>query len=238
MKVIILAGGLGTRLGNETKLKPKPMVKIGNLPIIQHIIKIYESFKIREFIIAGGYKYNFIQNYFKKKKLHGLNIKVIDTGNNCLTGGRVYKLKKYINDDLFMLTYGDGLANININKLLQFHKKKNKIATITIVRPPARWGHVTIKKDLVIKFEEKNQLNEGWINGGFFVLNNKFFNFFKKYKNKNKIILEKDILTSISKKNELSAYKHLGFWKCMDTPRDKEYLNQLIKKKKLPWLKF
>ena len=174
----------------------------------------------------------------KKKKIKDLKIEVINTGNKSMTGGRVYKLKKYITEDRFMLTYGDGLANINIKKLLYFHNQEKKTATITVVRPPARWGHVTIKKNLIIKFEEKNQLNEGWINGGFFIFEKKIFKFFNKFKFKNNIILEKDILPILSKKKQLVAYKHLGFWKCMDTVRDKLYLINLIKNNQFPWLKF
>ena len=155
-----------------------------------------------------------------------------------MTGGRVYRLKKYIKENQFMLTYGDGLANINIKKLLYFHNRSKKTATITIVRPPARWGHVTLKKNLITKFKEKDQLNEGWINGGFFVFNKEIFKFFKKFKFKDNINLEKDILPLISKKNKLVAFKHLGFWKCMDTLRDKMYLINLIKKNKLPWMNF
>lgn len=238
MKAIILAGGLGTRLGDETKIKPKPMVKIGKLPIIMHIIKIYQHFKINEFIIAGGYKYNFIKEYFDKKKIKNLTIKVINTGNNSETGGRLYKLKKFIDDENFMLTYGDGLANVNLYKLLKFHKKNKRLVTMTIVRPPARWGHVTIKNNLVSKFEEKNQLKEGWINGGYFIFRRISFELFKRFKYKNKIILETDILPLLSKKKELSAYKHSGFWKCIDTPRDKREFNQYLKSNKLPWMKF
>ena len=238
MKIIILAGGLGTRLGEETKKKPKPMINIGKDPIILHIINIYKNFNHNEFLIAGGYKINVIKQYFKKKKIKNLKIQVINTGNKSMTGGRVYRLKKYIKENQFMLTYGDGLANINIKKLLYFHNRSKKTATITIVRPPARWGHVTLKKNLIIKFKEKDQLNEGWINGGFFVFEKKIFKFFKKFKNKDNIILEKDILPLISKKNKLVAFKHLGFWKCMDTLRDKMYLINLIKKNKLPWMNF
>tara|TARA_Y100000590_G_scaffold216695_1_gene245465 strand:+ start:3667 stop:4395 length:729 start_codon:yes stop_codon:yes gene_type:complete len=239
MKVVILAGGFGTRLGVETKLKPKPMIKIGKDPIILHIIKIYQYFNIKEFIIAGGYKCNFIKEFFKKKKFKDLNIRIINTGNKSMTGGRVYRLKKYIKEKKFMLTYGDGLANININKLLKFHNKHKKTATISVVRPPARWGHVTIKKkNLISKFDEKNQLNEGWINGGFFVFEKKVFDYFKKFKFKDKIVLESDILPMISKKKKLVAYKHLGFWKCMDTLRDKIYLVDHIKKKETPWMNF
>ena len=238
MKVVILAGGFGTRLGVETKLKPKPMVKIGRDPIIIHIIRIYEYFGIKDFIIAGGYKYNFIKEFFKNKKFKKLSIRIINTGNKSMTGGRIYRLKKYLKEKQFMLTYGDGLANINIIKLLKFHNKYKKIATISVVRPPARWGHVTIKKNFISKFDEKNQLNEGWINGGFFVFEKEIFNYFKKFKLKDKVILEKDILPKISKEKKLIAYKHIGFWKCMDTLRDKIYLIDLIKKNKFPWMDF
>jgi len=238
MKVVILAGGLGTRLSEETKTKPKPMVNIGKDPILLHIIRIYSRFNFNKFIIAGGYKINYIKKFFKKKKIKNLDIKVINTGNKSMTGGRIYRLKKYLKDDKFMLTYGDGLANIDLNKLIRFHNNSKKIATLTVVRPPARWGHVTIKKKLITKFEEKNQLNEGWINGGFFVFEKNFFNFYKSYKKKESVVLESDILPKLSKKKQLSAYQHLGFWKCMDTLRDKTYLTELFKKKRIPWMKF
>ncbi len=238
MKVVILAGGLGTRLSEETKTKPKPMVNIGKDPILLHIIRIYSRFNFTKFIIAGGYKINYIKKFFKKKKIKNLDIKVINTGNKSMTGGRIYRLKKYLKDDKFMLTYGDGLANIDLNKLIRFHNNSKKIATLTVVRPPARWGHVTIKKKLITKFEEKNQLNEGWINGGFFVFEKNFFNFYKNYKKKESVVLESDILPKLSKKKQLSAYQHLGFWKCMDTLRDKTYLTELFKKKRIPWMKF
>ena len=238
MKVVILAGGLGTRLSEETKKKPKPMVNIGNDPILLHIIKIYSRFNFNKFIIAGGYKINFIKKFFKKRKMKNLDIKVINTGSKSMTGGRIYRLKKYLKDDKFMLTYGDGLANIDLNKLIKFHNNSKKIATLTVVRPPARWGHVTLKKKLITKFEEKNQLNEGWINGGFFVFEKNFFDFYKNYKKKESVVLESDILPKLSKKKQLSAYQHLGFWKCMDTLRDKIYLTELFKKKRVPWMKF
>ena len=238
MKVVILAGGLGKRQSEETKTKPKPMVNIGKDPILLHIIRIYSRFNFNKFIIAGGYKINYIKKFFKKKKIKNLDIKVINTGNKSMTGGRIYRLKKYLKDDKFMLTYGDGLANIDLNKLIRFHNNSKKIATLTVVRPPARWGHVTIKKKLITKFEEKNQLNEGWINGGFFVFEKNFFNFYKSYKKKESVVLESDILPKLSKKKQLSAYQHLGFWKCMDTLRDKTYLTELFKKKRIPWMKF
>ena len=238
MKVVILAGGLGTRLSEETKKKPKPMVNIGKDPILLHIIRIYSRFNFNKFIIAGGYKINFIKEFFKKRKIKNLDIKVINTGNKSMTGGRIYRLKKYLKDDKFMLTYGDGLANIDLNKLIRFHNNSKKIATLTVVRPPARWGHVTVKKKLITKFEEKNQLNEGWINGGFFVFEKNFFDFYKNFKKKESVVLESDILPKLSKKKQLSAYQHLGFWKCMDTLRDKIYLTELFKKKRIPWMKF
>lgn len=238
MKIVILAGGLGTRLGEETKSKPKPMIDIGKDPILMHIINIYKNFNQKEFLIAGGYKFNIIKKFFEKKKIKDLKVEVVDTGNKSMTGGRIYKLKKYITEDQFMLTYGDGLANINIKKLLYFHNQKKKTATITVVRPPARWGHVTLRKNLITKFEEKNQLNEGWINGGFFVFEKKVFKFFEKFKSKKDIVLEKDILPILSKKKQLAAFKHTGFWKCMDTLRDKLYLINLIKNNKFPWAKF
>ena len=237
IKVIILAGGLGTRLSEETKKNPKPMVKVGNEPIISNIINIYSHYNFNNFLIAGGYKIGFIKKYFKKKKLKNLNIKIVNTGKKTMTGGRIFKLKKYVKDQKFMVTYGDGLANININKLLKFHNLSKKTATMTVVRPPARWGYATIKKKLITKFEEKNQLSEGWINGGFFIFEKEFFNYFNKFKNKNNIVLEKDIFPIIAKKKDLIAYKHTGFWRCMDTLRDKLYLSKLAKKKQIPWMK-
>lgn len=236
MKIVILAGGLGSRLAEETKKKPKPMVTIGKDPIILHIINIYRQFNYKDFLIAGGYKVSIIKKFFKKKNIKGINIKVIDTGNKSMTGGRIYRLKKYLKEDKFMLTYGDGLASINIIKLLKLHNKAKKTATITVVRPPARWGYVSMKKNLVNKFEEKNQLNEGWINGGFFIFEKTFFKYFDNFKNKNSIILETDILPKLAKKKQLFAYKHLGFWQCVDTLRDKLYLTSLYKKNIKPWI--
>lgn len=236
--VVLLAGGLGTRISEETITKPKPMIKIGKEPILKNIIEIYSSFGFNKFIIAGGYKINLIKKYFLKKKLKNINIKIVNTGQKTMTGGRIYKLKKYLENDKFFMTYGDGLANINLNNLLSFHNNSNITATVTIVRPPARWGHVIVKKNLITKFEEKNQLNEGWINGGFFILNKNIFNYFKKFKNKEKIIFEKDILPILAKKNQLAAFKHSGFWQCVDTLRDKLYLTSLSKNKKRPWLIF
>jgi len=231
MKVIILCGGIGSRLAEETKLIPKPMVKIGNLPILLHIIKIYKHYGFNEFILATGYKSSIIENYFKNKK----NIKCVYTGKNTLTGGRLLKLKKFFrNGENFMLTYGDGLTSQNIKKLVNFHIKHKKIATMTTVKPPARFGEVFLKGSRIIKFEEKSQLNENWINGGFFVFNYEIFKFIKE----DQIMLERQPLTKLTKINQLRAFRHTGFWQCMDTMRDKNILLSLLKNKKAPWIRY
>jgi len=231
MKVIILCGGIGSRLAEETKLIPKPMVKIGNLPILLHIIKIYKHYGFNEFILATGYKSSIIENYFKNKK----NIKCVYTGKNTLTGGRLLKLKKFFrNGENFMLTYGDGLTSQNIKKLVNFHIKHKKIATMTTVKPPARFGEVFLKGSRIIKFEEKSQLNENWINGGFFVFNYEIFKFIKE----DQIMLERQPLTKLTKINQLRAFRHTGFWQCMDTTRDKNILLSLLKNKKAPWIRY
>lgn len=230
MKVVILAGGKGTRISEYTKSIPKPMIKIGSKPIIEHIIKYYMNYGFKEFLVAGGYKYSIIKNYFKRKKI--ANIKVINTGLESLTGRRLIKLKKELKST-FMLTYGDGLSNINLNKLLKFHKKNKKKITVTAVHPPARFGELTISNNLVKKFEEKPQLQKGWINGGFFVVEPEFLKFI----GKKNVMLERSPLTKAAKKKNFAAFKHNGFWSCMDTLRDKKVLDNLIKKKKSPWLK-
>ena len=231
MKVIILCGGIGSRLAEETKLIPKPMVKIGNLPILLHIIKIYKHYGFNEFILATGYKSSIIENYFKNKK----NIKCVYTGKNTLTGGRLLKLKKFFrNGENFMLTYGDGLTNQNIKKLVNFHIKHKKIATMTTVKPPARFGEVFLKGSRITKFEEKSQLNENWINGGFFVFSYEIFKFIKE----DQIMLERQPLTKLTKINQLRAFRHTGFWQCMDTMRDKNILLSLLKNKKAPWIRY
>ena len=229
MKIVILCGGLGSRLAEETKLIPKPMVRIGSLPIIRHIINYYKSFGFNEFILATGYKKNILENYFKNEK----KIKCIFTGNNTLTGGRLLRLKKYFSkNENFMLTYGDGLSNVDLKKLLKFHMKHKKIATLTSVKPPARFGEVFISGNRVSKFEEKSQLNQNWINGGFFVFNEKIF----KYIKHDLKMLEREPFKKLTQKRELMAFKHFGFWQCMDTMRDKKILNKLLKEKKAPWL--
>ena len=204
MKVVILCGGLGSRLAEETRLIPKPMVKIGNSPILNHIIRIYNHFGFKQFILATGYKNSIIENYYKKRK----NIKCVYTGKNSLTGGRLLRLKKYFKQgENFMLTYGDGLTNQNLKKLLKFHLKHKKIATLTSVKPTARFGEVFLKGNRVSKFEEKPQLNMSWINGGFFVFNYEIFNFIYG----DQIMLEREPFLKLTKKKQLMAYKHHGF---------------------------
>ncbi|MDB9760434.1 sugar phosphate nucleotidyltransferase [Pelagibacteraceae bacterium] len=229
MKIIILCGGLGSRLSEETRLIPKPMVKIGKLPIIKHIMNIYNHYGFNDFILATGYKNKVIENYFKNKK----NIKCIFTGKSSLTGGRLLRLKKFfLPNENFMLTYGDGLTNQNIKKLLKFHIKHKKIATLTSVKPPARFGEVFIKGNKVVKFEEKSQMNKNWINGGFFVFNYKIFKFISG----DQTMLEREPLTRLSRLNQLMAFKHSGFWQCMDTMRDKNIMKNLYLKKNAPWV--
>ena len=226
MKVLILAGGKGTRLSEITKLIPKPMIKIVKKPIIVRIINHYVKYGYKDFIIAGGYKYKFIKYYFKKNLLN-LNIKIINTGTNTMTGGRIKFLKKHINNERFMLTYGDGVCNVNLKKLLNFHKKNKYIATLTAVRPPARFGGIKIFKSRVKYFKEKSKLDAGWINGGFFVMEPNII----KYIKNGKTVLEQYPLEKLSKIKKLGAFKHNGFWQCVDTIRDKEILEQAVKRK-------
>jgi len=224
MKVVILAGGLGTRMSEATKTIPKPMVKVLNKPILIHIMEHYYKFGFNEFYIALGYKGNVIRNFFRKKK-YNWKVHLVETGKNSMTGGRLKRLKKYLKDDVFFMTYGDGISDINLKKLLQFHKKNKKIATLTAVRPPARFGSIKIKGKLVKVFKEKSRLDEGWINGGFFVFDPKIF----KYIKDDMTYLERDPLETISKKKQLIAYKHTGFWHCMDTKRDKDLIEKILK---------
>ncbi len=225
MKVVILAGGFGTRIAEANG--PKPMVKIGNKPILFHIMNYYKKFGFDDFIVALGYKGNFI-----KKKLNKFNFKVqfVDTGLHTMTGGRIKRLKKYLKNERFMLTYGDGLSNVDLHKLLKQHIRSKKIATVTAVRPPARFGEVIIKSNNVIQFSEKIQSKNNWINGGFFVFEPEFLKFIKN----DKTSLESEPLTKISKKGLLGAFKHEKFWQCMDTMKDKNYLEKLWKRNP-PW---
>ena len=231
MQLVIFAGGLGTRISEETDYVPKPMVKIGKKPILWHIIKYYSVFGFSEFIICGGYKISIIKNYFKNSKNHrSWNIKVINTGKASNTGERLKRIKKYINGS-FCLTYGDGLSNVNIDKLINFHEKNKPIVTLTTIKPQPLFGRLIFKGNKVIKFLEKEQKKESWINGGFFVCEKKIFN----HLNKKNTIFEKDTLSSLAIKKKLIAYKHRDFWYCMDTLRDKRHLNSLWFSKKAPW---
>tara|TARA_B100000900_G_scaffold414347_1_gene440764 strand:- start:455 stop:1168 length:714 start_codon:yes stop_codon:yes gene_type:complete len=233
IKVVILCGGKGSRLAEETKITPKPMIKIGNLPILIHIMKKYYKHGFKNFVLALGYKKEIIIDYFKRTQFkEKWNVELVNTGKDTLTAKRLLKLKnKLIKNEIFLLTYGDGLSNLNINKLVNFHIKHNKVATVTAVRPPARFGELKIVKNKVLNFDEKNQINVGWINGGFFVFNKKIFNFIPK---KN-TMLERDTMKNLTLKKQLIAFKHNGFWQCMDTLRDKELLNKKWKKKRKQW---
>ena len=224
MKVVILAGGLGTRLSEYTRTIPKPMVKINAKPMIVYIMEQYAKYGYKNFYIALGYKGHIIKNYFKNKYPHW-KINTINTGNNTMTGGRLKRLQRYLKNETFMMTYGDGLSNINIKKLVNFHKKNKKMITLTAVRPPARFGALKIQNNKVKYFKEKSKLDEGWINGGFFVIEPSFF----KYIKGDKTFLEREPLEKACRKKKLLAFKHRGFWQCVDTKRDKERLEEILK---------
>ncbi len=232
MKVVILAGGFGTRLSEYTDSIPKPMVPIGNKPIIEHIMDYYSSYGHKDFYIALGYKGDVIKKHFENIK-KDWNLNLIDTGSDTLTGGRLKRLEKFLNDEDFLLTYGDGLSDININNLIKFHKEHGKLVTISAVRPPARFGSLSLKGSEVLKFKEKTQLGESWINGGFFVIKPKFLSFIKG----DQTVLESSPLEKITNLKEIRAFKHEGFWQCMDHKLDKDHLDKMIKENKAPWLK-
>jgi glucose-1-phosphate cytidylyltransferase len=226
MKCVILAGGRGSRISEYTNSIPKPMIPISGKPLLYRIMKHYSDFGHKDFIIAAGHKKNIIMSYFRKKKFPAWKVHVVDTGKNTMTGGRLKRLQKYLKNETFMLTYGDGLSNVNIKNLLAFHKKNRKISTLTSVRPPARFGSIKIKGNQVTYFKEKSKLDEGWINGGFFVFEPEIF----KYIKGDNTYLEKEPLEKISSLKQLYAYKHHGFWQCVDTIRDKELLEKNLKK--------
>ena len=228
IKVVILCGGKGTRISEETKVKPKPMIKIGKDPIICHIMRIFKHYGFDDFILAAGYKKEIISGYFKNLKEFP-KVKIINTGKESMTGGRILRLKKYLkNENYFFMTYGDGLGNIDLAKLLNFHIRHKKIGTVTAVHPPVRFGELKIKKNRVYEFKEKPQAKAGWINGGFFVLSKEIFRYIKN----DKTVFEREPLEKISKKKQFMAYKHNSFWQCMDTLRDKLYLDEYFKKNK------
>lgn len=253
MKVVILAGGLGSRLSEETHLKPKPMVEIGGFPILWHILKIYSHFGYNDFIICLGYKGYIIKEYFYNYFLHKsdvtINLKenevifhksetenwkitLIDTGVETMTGGRIKRIEPYTNGESFMLTYGDGLANININTLIKSHISSKSICTVTAVSPPGRFGALVLDNDnKVSSFEEKKEGKKSLINGGFFVCDNSIFSYIED----DKTVFEKTPLENLSLEGKLNAYVHKGFWQPMDTLRDKNQLNNLWRDKKAPW---
>ncbi len=254
MKVVILAGGLGTRLAEETQVRPKPMVEIGGRPILWHIMKIFAHFGFREFYPALGYKGEVIKDYFYNYGSHSRDFSIqlqkgeaqfhedsladdwalhlIDTGKDTMTGGRLLRLKKFLKDEsLFMLTYGDGVADVDLQKLLRFHQEHGKIATVTAVRPPARFGALEIQQGQVIDFHEKPQVGEGWINGGFFIFSPRVFD----YLENDATVLEQSPLERLAKDGQLMAYQHPGFWHCMDTTRDRDVLEKMWSQGKAPW---
>ena len=233
LKTIILAGGLGTRLSEETISRPKPMVEVGGIPIVQQILEIYLSQGFSEFILALGYKKEMLEAWAKDFAQHSsCKIMSLDTGIDTQTGGRVKKAIQSQEDQAFFVTYGDGLANIDLDRLLRFHLSHGKIATVSAVRPPARFGHLQIQGDSVVHFGEKNQADEGWINGGFFVFNREIEQFI----HANEEALENGALPRLAKIGELMAFHHEGFWKPMDALRDKIELDELAKLTPAPWL--
>ena len=253
MKVVILAGGFGTRISEYTENIPKPMIPIGGFPILWHIMNIYSNYGFNDFNIALGYKGEIIKEYFFKQKIfnsdftidlssgdiqyHQTNaskwkVTLVNTGLNSMTGGRIKRMKSYIGNDTFLLTYGDGLSNVNIKELIEFHKSHGKMVTVTAVHPVARFGELNLDEDKVNWFKEKPQTAKGWINGGFFVIEPEFLNYIKS----DNTILEKEPLEEIAKKGELMAYKHDGFWQCMDTRRDKDLLEEMWKSPRPHWL--
>jgi glucose-1-phosphate cytidylyltransferase len=243
--VVILAGGQGTRLREETEFRPKPMLTIGGHPILWHIMKLYSSFGFYRFIICLGYKGEMIKNYFLNYRLENIDftintktgktlehqdnpeeweVTLVDTGEKCYTGGRVARIEKYIDTDRFLLTYGDGLADVNIQKLLEFHINHKKIGTLTGINPPSRFGNLKLDESKVVDFVEKQKLNNGWINGGFFVLEKDFFKYLSTDPT---CVLEKTPLQKLSSDKELMLYKHNGFWQCMDTIGEYKLLETL-----------
>jgi glucose-1-phosphate cytidylyltransferase len=252
MKVVILAGGFGSRLAEETDVKPKPMVEIGGRPILWHIMKQYDHYGFREFFIALGYKGEEVKRYFldyyslsgsmtldlssgkvesRSRECEDWLIHLMDTGAETCTGGRVKRLESWLKDSTFMVTYGDGVSNINLQDLLSFHRAHGRIATVTAVRPPARFGGLVFNGDVVVNFTEKPQIGEGWINGGFLVLEPAVF----EYLSGDASSLEADAMERLAADNQLVAYRHESFWQCMDTMRDMRLLQRLWHGGKAPW---
>ena len=252
MKAVILAGGLGTRLSEETSTKPKPMVEIGGKPILWHIMKTYAYFGHKDFHLALGYKAEVIKEYFLHYRSLNADftidlftgsiephqtdetdwrVTLVHTGLESMTGGRVKRLRSFIGDETFMLTYGDGVADININELLDFHKGHGKMVTVSAVHPGARFGELEMDGQKVSSFQEKPQTAQGWINGGYFVIEPEFFDLIEG----DMTILEREPLETVAHMGELMAYQHNGFWHCMDTKRDRDLLEELWQSDKAPW---
>ena len=256
MKAVILAGGLGTRISEETQVKPKPMVEIGGMPILWHIMKIYSHYGINEFVICLGYKGHYIKEWFSNNYLHNSDITLdlennsielhksrsekwkvtlVDTGDNTMTGGRIKRIQEHVGNETFMMTYGDGVADIDLAELLKYHKEHGSIATITAVTPEGRFGSINLdEKNGVTSFGEKED-NKFRVNGGYFVLEPEVFNYIK---DGDSTVFERGPLEGLAKDGKLKAYLHDGFWKPMDTQRDKSLLEELIENNKAPWIKW
>ena len=253
MKVAIVAGGLGSRLSEETEIRPKPMVEIGGMPILWHIMRYYAGYGHREFAVALGYKGDYIKryatdfaalsgnvridysrravDYVASNAMDGWSVDLVETGLDTNTGGRIKRLKDQVGNSTFFLTWGDGVSDVDLDKLLTFHKKHGKLATLTAVRPPARFGHLEIEGDQINVFDEKPQAGEGWINGAFFVLEPEIFDYIEGDSTQ----FEKEPLSNLAKDGQLMAYKHTGFWQCMDTIRDKKLLEKIWESGNAPW---
>ena len=254
MKVVVLAGGFGTRISEESHLKPKPMIEIGGQPILWHIMKEYSSYGFNEFVICAGYKQQVIKEYFANYYLHRSDItfdftaqnemvvhnnvaepwkvSIVDTGLNTMTGGRIKRVRDYIGNDTFMLTYGDGVCDINIKELYDFHKKSGKLATMTAIQPGGRFGTLDIDESNTIeRFSEKRKEDGGWINGGYMVIEPQVID----YIDGDQTVFEREPLERLAAEGQLQAYKHDGFWQCMDTLRDKNLLEELLEQNKAPW---
>lgn len=254
MKVVILAGGYGTRISEESHLRPKPMIEIGEKPMLWHIMKLYSYYGFNEFIVCAGYKQHIIKEWFADYYLHNSDITfdftrgkndtivhnnvsepwkvtIVDTGLNTQTGGRIKRIGKYINNEPFLMTYGDGISDVNIQELITFHKNAGGLCTLTAVQPEGKFGVLDINNNIIESFREKNKDDMGWINGGFMVIEPQILD----YIDKDEDILESLVLERIARERKLNCYKHYGFWQCMDTMRDKEKLEKLWQENNAPW---
>jgi glucose-1-phosphate cytidylyltransferase len=251
MKCVILAGGVGSRLSEETEIRPKPMLEIGHRPILWHIMQHYAHFGFQEFVVCLGYKGDYVKKYFSESLAMSADITIdfakncvethetvrddwrvtlVDTGQSTQTAGRLQRVRQYIGDEPFLMTYGDGVADVDLHQLVAFHREQGKLATVTAVHPPARFGKLDIDRGLVRHFDEKPQMSEGWVNGGFFVLEPGVFDYIP-----GDVDWAKEPLEGLAADGQLAAYCHDGFWQCMDTMRDKSFLNQLWDNGQAPW---